>query len=118
MEPFLVKTSKPTPEESTNNQDRILLPGKMIIKEKLYRSIEEVLPWNLRTTLRRENLFYVLTLDIHIGPLLMDLSKSSGSEMVVEDHRSMEGVILETCSNRTTTIFCSLNKRYRLPDKP
>jgi hypothetical protein len=75
-------------------------------------------------TWRKENnlLFYVLAFnfDMHPGPLLVDLSRSLGSGMVVEDHRSTEGVILEfleTYNDGTTTILCSLNKQYGLPDK-
>src|ERR1700678_2724999 len=50
----------------------------------------------------------------------MDLSWSLNSGMVVEDHGSTEGVILEfleTDNNGTTTILCSLNKQYGLPNK-
>ena len=51
----------------------------------------------------------------------MDLSRPLNSGMVVEDHESTEGVILEileTYNDGTTTILCYLNKRYGLPDKP
>src|SRR6202522_4573735 len=132
--------------ESADNQSKVLLPDKTIIKtvdEKIYRSIEEennqespvqnvfdtptkgiLLPWNLQTTWERENnlLFYIeaFNLGIHPRPLLMDLSQPLNSGMVVEDHESTEGVILkilETYNDRTTTILCSLNKRYGLRDK-
>src|SRR6202522_1246118 len=133
--------------ESADNQSKVLLPDKTIIKtvdEKIYRSIEEennqespvqnvfdtptkgiLLPWNLRTTWKRENnlLFYIeaFNLGIHPEPLLTDLSWPLNFGMVVEDHESTEGVnleILETYNDGTTTILCSLNKRYGLPDKP
>ena len=65
-------------------------------------------------------MFYIVAFSLGIPPrpLLMDLSKSLGSETVVEDHGSMEGVILdlepynETMdTKRTTTILLdSLNK--------
>src|SRR5271168_1336854 len=57
---------------------------------------------------------------MHPRPLLIDLSRSLGSRIVVQDHRSTEGVILEflkTYTDGTTTILCSLNKQYGLPDK-
>src|SRR6202522_2674860 len=132
--------------ESADNQSKVLLPDKTIIKtvdEKIYRSIEEennqenpvqnvfdtptkgiLLPWNLQTSWKREDnlLFYIaaFNLGIHPRPLLMDLSRPLDSGMVVEDQGSMEGVILkflETYNNGTTTILCSLNKQYGLPDK-
>ena len=103
--------------ESTNNQDRISLPGKKIIKtidEKLYRSIGEensqeipvqnvfntpmesiLLPWNPRTTWKAFR---------HPGPLLKDQLKSLGSGMVVEDHGSTEGGILESQHPTTTEL--------------
>src|ERR1700678_1842021 len=133
--------------ESTDNQDKILLPGESIIKtvgEKVYRSIKEenyrgipvrnifdaptrgiLLPWNLQTSWKGENslLFYIAAFNvgIHPGPLLIDLLQPLTSGMVVEDHEPTEGVILgflETYTNRTTTVLCSLNKQYGLPDKP
>src|SRR5271168_2063467 len=132
--------------ESTDNQDKILLPGETIIKmvgEKVYRSIEEenyqgipvrnifdaptrgiLLPWNLQMSWKGENklLFYIATFNvgIHPGPLLIDLLQPLTSGMVVEDHEPTEGVILgflETYTNRTTTVLCSLNKQYGLPNK-
>src|SRR5271168_2738637 len=57
---------------------------------------------------------------MHPRPLLIDLSRSLGSRIVVQDHRSTEGVILEfleTYNDGTTTILCSLNKQYGLPNK-
>src|ERR1700678_2603270 len=65
-------------------------------------------------------------LGIHLGLLLMDLSRPLSSGMVVEDHRSTEGVTLEflefletyTDRNRTTTILLgTLNKQHESPDK-
>src|ERR1700678_1163827 len=50
----------------------------------------------------------------------MNLLQPLNSGMVVEDHEPMEGVILgflETYTNRTTTMLCSLNEQYGLPDK-
>ena len=108
--------------ESADNQSKVLLPGKMIIKtvdEKIYRLIEEennqerpiqnvfdtpmkgiLLPWNLRTSWKREDnlLFYseAFSLGIPPGPLLMDLLKPLGVGTVVEDHGSTEGVISRT----------------------
>src|SRR5271168_1735157 len=124
--------------ESTDNQDKILLPGETIIKtvdEKVYRSIKEenyrgipvrnifdaptrgiLLPWNLRTSWKGENnlLFCIAAFNvgIHHGPLLIDLLQPLTSGMVVEDYEPTEGVILgflETYTNRTTTVLCSLN---------
>src|ERR1700678_1532474 len=119
--------------ESADNQNKILLPSETVIKtidEKVYRSIEEgynqgnLLPWNLQTSWKEENnlLFYIAAFNvgIHPGPLSMDLLQPLTSGMVVEDHEPTEGVILgflETYTNRTTTILCSLNKQYGLPDK-
>src|ERR1700678_153198 len=132
--------------ESTDDQDKILLPGETIIKtvgEKVYRSITEeyyrgipaqnifdaptrgiLLPCNLRTTWIGENnlLFHIAAFNvgIHPGPLLINLLQPLTSGMVVEDHEPTEGVILgflETYTNRTTTVLCSLNKLYGLPDK-
>ena len=124
--------------ESTDNQDKILLPGETIIKtvdEKVYRSIKEenyrgipvrnifdaptrgiLLPWNLRMSWKKD-------LGIHPGLLLMDLSRPLNSGMVVEDHGSTEGVtltlkFLETYIDGTTTILLStLNKQHESPDK-
>src|SRR5271168_3900561 len=133
---FLSKQPDRYLAESTDNQNKIFLPGKTIIKtvdEKVYRSIKKegyrgipvwnifdaptrgmLLPWNLRMSWRKD-------LGIHLGLLLMDLSRPLNSGMVVEDHGSTEGVtlkILETYTNGTTTILLStLNKQHESPDK-
>src|SRR6202522_2366264 len=122
--------------ESTDNQDKILLPDETIIKtvdEKVYRSIKEgnyrgipvwnifdaptrgiLLPWNLRMSWKKD-------LGIPPGLLLMDLSRPLNSGMVVEDHESTEGVtlkFLDTYTDGTTTILLStLNKQHESPDK-
>src|SRR6202522_1315160 len=94
-------------KRNTDNQNRILLSGKMIIEtvdEESYGSIGEknilegiLLPWNLQTTWKRGNnpLFYIVALGLGIlpRPLLMDLLKSLSVGTVVEDHGSTEGVI-------------------------
>src|SRR6202522_3102094 len=78
--------------ENADNQNKILLPGKTIIKtidEKVYRSLEKennqespvqnvfdtptkgiLLPWNLRTSRKRENnsLFYIVAFNLGISP--------------------------------------------------
>src|ERR1700678_4525892 len=115
--------------ESTDNQDKILLPGETIIKT-VARNIFDaptrgiLLPWNLQMSWKGENklLFYIAAFNvgIHPGSLLIDLLQPLTSGMVVEDHEPTEGVILgflETYTNRTTTVLCSLNKLYGLPDK-
>src|SRR5271168_680738 len=133
---FLLEQTDRYLAESTDNQDKILLPGETIIKtvdEKVYRSIKEenyrgipvrnifdaptrgiLLPWNLRMSWKKD-------LGIHLGLLLMDLSRPLNSGMVVEDHGSTEGVtlkFLETYTDGTTTILLStLNKQHESPDK-
>ena len=64
------------------------------------------------------------SLGIRPRPLLMDLSESLNSELVMEDHGSTKGVILEISkpynhgTNGTTTISLGTwNKLYELPDK-
>src|SRR6202522_2359988 len=115
--------------ESTDNQDKILLPGETIIKMVAQNIFDAptrgiLLPWNLQTSWIGENnlLFYIAAFNvgIHPGPLLINLLQPLTSGMVVEDHEPTEGVILgflETYTNRTTTVLCSLNKLYGLPDK-
>ena len=70
-----------------------------------------LLPWNPRTPQRRRNnlLFYTETFSfgIHPGHLSLDLLKSLGSRMVMENHRSTKGVILrisEPYNDGTTEI--------------
>jgi hypothetical protein len=114
--PFLSKRLDQYSKENTDNQDRLLLPDGTLIKtvdKKLYRLIGEddnvqnifyapmegiLLPWNPRTPWRRRNnlLFYTKTFSfgIHPGHLSLDLLKSLGSRMVMENHRSTKGEIL------------------------
>src|ERR1700678_1519772 len=134
---FLSKRPNRHTEENINDQE-ILLPGEMIIEtvdEKSHGSIEEkntlegiLLPWNLRTSWKREDnlLFYIeaFSLGISPGPLLMNLLKPLGVGTVVEDHRSTEGEISripeisEPYRGETTTIPLGiLNKQYELSDK-
>src|SRR6202522_687850 len=136
--------------ENTDNQNKILLPSETTIKTvdgEVYRSIEDennqespvqnvfdtptkgmLLPWNLRTSWKREDnlLFYIeaFSLGIPPGPLLKNLLKPLGVGTVVEDHGSTEGVISripeisEPYRGETTTIpLGTLNKRYELSDK-
>src|ERR1700678_3183035 len=91
-------------EENTDNQNKILLPGKTIIKTVDEKNIFDaptkgtLLPWNLQTSWKRENnlLFYIaaFNLSIHPKPLAMNLLQSLNSEMVMEDHGSTKGVTL------------------------
>src|ERR1700678_1018127 len=82
-------------------------------------------PWNLQTLWKKEDdlLFCIAAfwLGVHPKPLLMDLLRPLNSGMVVEDHESTEGVILEfleTYTDGTTTILLgTLNKQYELSDK-
>src|SRR5271168_1669227 len=94
--------------------------------EYLYHTHEGILlPWNLRTSWKEENdlLFYIAAfwLGIHPKPLLMVLSRPLNSGMVVEDHKSTEGVIsefLETYTDGITSMLLgTLNKQYELSDK-
>src|SRR5271168_4028728 len=106
--------------ERTDNQDKILLPGETIIKTVVRNIFDApirgiLLPWNLQTSY-----IAAFNVGIHPGPLLINLLQPLTSGMVVEDHEPTEGVILgflETYTNRTTTVLCSLNKLYGLPDK-
>src|ERR1700678_451810 len=73
---------------------------------------------------KERTIYCSISKPIHPGPLLMDLLKSLGAGMVVEDHGSMKGVISripgisEPYNGETTTIpLGTLNKRYELSDK-
>src|ERR1700678_1384991 len=136
--------------ENVDNQNKILLPRETTIKtidEEVYGSIEDennqespvqnvfdtptkgmLLPWNLRTSWKREDnlLFYIAAFSLGIppGPLLINLLRPVGVGTVVEDHGSTEGVISripvisEPYRGETTTIpLGTLNKRYELSDK-
>src|SRR6202522_4489129 len=79
--------------ESTDNQDKILLPGETIIKTVAQNIFDAptrgiLLPWNLQTSWIGENnlLFYIAAFNvgIHPGPLLIDLLQPLTSG--VEDH--------------------------------
>src|SRR6202522_4875632 len=89
---------------------------------------DKLLPGNLRTSWKRENnlLLYITAFSLGIPPrpLLMDLSESLNSELVMEDHGSMMGVILgiskpyNNGTDGTTTISLGTwNKLYELSDR-
>jgi hypothetical protein len=107
--------------------------------EKLYKSIAKkdtqdipiqntfatprkgtLLPWTSRMKHWRIGNNLLFHEERHPRSLIMNLLKyvAFGSRVVMEDHRSNEGVILEileSYNDGTTTIL--LNKQYGLPDK-
>src|SRR5271168_4365220 len=147
---FLLEQPDRYMTENADNQNKILLLRETTIKtvdEEVYGSIEDennqespvqnvfdtptkgmLLPWNLRTSWKREDnlLFYIeaFSLGIPPRPLLINLLRPVGVGTVVEDHGSTEGVISripvisEPYRGKTTTIpLGTLNKRYELSDK-